>query len=542
MTEAIAAPSNMGDKRAPRFAGVCRQEAIYLLLIVAAGAAFRLYHIGWLSLWLDEAASEWMSRQSVSYLLTVLPTYETNPPLYYLLLKGWRTLMGDGEAGLRLLSALIGTTTIPLIFAIGKMLGGRSLGGKVGLLAAAMLAFSSLHVQYGQEARAYVLLVFAVALVMTCMMWLMLHTLQICARSDEPAFAQGGRSLPWVLGIMGFAMALIMWAHDTGALAVLAIVLPGLYWWLTDAKASRRAFIRLAIASIFAVTLFLPYLRYLLGHMAAVKSFWIQPPSWLTIVDTLTRVFGSASEAALLYYLIVVSLGVYGINLLWQRAPRAVVLLLLSVALVPMVLELLISVVAMPVFLDRTLLYCNLPLYLAAAYGIAQIPVKGFVAAVVLVNALVADLAFYFKDAKKEPWDQIAGYLSDSLQPGEPVILLPNYLLLPLDYYASRQKRGALQRIGVPEDWRDPVLLRRLDPTEASLNFSDRIDLDRISRLTRDSRKLAIVMRRVDLIDPKLLVKQEVLKTHVLSDSKTFFTVTVLLFESRAGRDGATNP
>lgn len=523
------------------FGYVSRQEAFYLLLIVIAGAAFRLYHIGWLSLWLDEAASEWMSRQSVSYLLTVLPTYETNPPLYYLLLKGWRTLLGDGEAALRLLSAVIGTATIPLVFAMGKMLGGKSSGAKIGLLAAAMLAFSSLHVQYGQEARAYVLLVFAVALAMAGMMWLIFHTPQICARSDQPEFENGGKNFPWVLGLMALAMALIMWAHDTGALAVLAIVLPGVYWWMTDAKCSRRAFIRLAIAGSLALALFLPYLGYLLGHMAAVKSFWIQAPSWLVVVDTVTRVFGSASEAALLYYLIFGSLGVYGINALWRRGPRSLVFLLVSVALVPMGLELLISVIAMPVFLDRTLLYCNIPLYLAAAYGIAQIPVRGFVAAVILVNALITDIAFYFKDAKKEPWNQIAEYLSDSLQPGEPVILLPNYLLLPLDYYAVRQKRGELQRIGVPEDWRDPVLMRRADPDQSRVNISDRIDLDRISRLTRDSKKLAIVMRRVDLVDPKLLVKQEVLKTHVLTETKAFYTITVLIFEARDSHDAATN-
>ena len=522
------------------FGRVSRQEAIYLLLIVIAGAAFRLYHIGWLSLWLDEAASEWMSRQSVSYLLTVLPTYETNPPLYYLLLKGWRTVMGDGEAALRLLSALIGTATIPLVFAMGKMLGGQSSGAKIGLLAAAMIAFSSFHVQYGQEARAYALLAFAVALVMACMMWLMCHTPQVCARADQPDFAQGGKKVPWVLGLMASGMALIMWTHDTGALAVLAIVLPGVYWWLSDAKCSRRAFIRLAIAGALALALFLPYLGHLLGHMAAVKSFWIEVPSWLVVVDTLTKVLGSASGAALLYYLIFCSLGVYGIEVLWRRGPRSVVLLLVSVALLPIGLELLISVFAMPVFLERTLIYCNIPLYLAAAYGIAQIPVKGFVAAAILVNALITDVALYFKDAKKEPWDQIAGYLADSLQPGEPVILLPNYLLLPLDYYAARQQRGQLQRIGVPRDWQDPALTRRAAPDRSQPDISGRIDLDRISRLARDSRKLAIVMRRVDLVDPKLLVKQEILKTHVLSETKVFFTITVLVFEARGSHDAAT--
>lgn len=64
--------------------------------------------------------------------------------------------IGDSEFILRFLSALFGTLTIPVIYLIGRDVCGR-LGGVV---AAALLTFSTVHVYYSQEARAYVTVLF----------------------------------------------------------------------------------------------------------------------------------------------------------------------------------------------------------------------------------------------------------------------------------------------------------------------------------------------------------------------------------------------
>src|SRR5260221_431406 len=81
---------------------------------------------------------------------------ESTPPLYYCLAWVWAKAFGTSEAGLRSLSALIGTATIPLAYAIGR----RAAGRLPGLIAAALCAFNPLLVWYSQEARSYALLVF----------------------------------------------------------------------------------------------------------------------------------------------------------------------------------------------------------------------------------------------------------------------------------------------------------------------------------------------------------------------------------------------
>jgi 4-amino-4-deoxy-L-arabinose transferase-like glycosyltransferase len=80
---------------------------------------------------------------------------ESTPPLYYLLAWLWSHLFGVREAGLRSLSALFGTATVPLAYLVGRELIGR----RVGLAVAAIVAVEPMLVWYSQDARAYALLV-----------------------------------------------------------------------------------------------------------------------------------------------------------------------------------------------------------------------------------------------------------------------------------------------------------------------------------------------------------------------------------------------
>src|SRR5260221_10370850 len=77
------------------------------------------------------------------------------PPLYYLLAWLWSHAFGVHEVGLRSLSALFGTGTVPVAFLAGRVLIGR----RAGLTLAAIVAVEPMLVWYSQDARAYALLV-----------------------------------------------------------------------------------------------------------------------------------------------------------------------------------------------------------------------------------------------------------------------------------------------------------------------------------------------------------------------------------------------
>jgi hypothetical protein len=116
----------------------------------------RFATLGLQSYWSDEAVTVDLLRRSLGRMLVALPHSERTPPLYYALAWLWSRAFGTGEVGLRSLSALVGTLTVPLAYAIGRRLAGE----RAGLLAAALTAVSPILVWYSQEARSYSLLVF----------------------------------------------------------------------------------------------------------------------------------------------------------------------------------------------------------------------------------------------------------------------------------------------------------------------------------------------------------------------------------------------
>lgn len=131
-----------------------------LLLIVCLGGALRFGTIGTQGFWLDEQATLSVIQNGPLDLLKAVQVGESNPPLYYLLAGGWERVFGSSEVGIRSLSALVGTATIPVVYAAGKALSSR----RAGLIAAALTATSPILVWYSQETRNYVLLVFLTAL------------------------------------------------------------------------------------------------------------------------------------------------------------------------------------------------------------------------------------------------------------------------------------------------------------------------------------------------------------------------------------------
>jgi mannosyltransferase len=128
-------------------------------------AAFvRFAGLGHQSFWYDEAWTDYLVRLRPGELLTLVPRTESTPPLYYMVAWAWVRVFGRDEAGLRSLSALAGTLTVPVAYATGTTLATR----RVGLVVAALAATSPLLVWYSQEARSYMLLVLLAALSLLC--------------------------------------------------------------------------------------------------------------------------------------------------------------------------------------------------------------------------------------------------------------------------------------------------------------------------------------------------------------------------------------
>jgi mannosyltransferase len=132
------------------------REARALAGITAIAAIVRFATLGHQSFDHDEAVTAVRVLQpGLAATMHVVIHTERSPPLYYLIAWAWSHLFGTGEIGLRSLSALFGTLTVPAAYLAARELASR----RAGLIAAAFVALNPYLIWYSQEARSYALYV-----------------------------------------------------------------------------------------------------------------------------------------------------------------------------------------------------------------------------------------------------------------------------------------------------------------------------------------------------------------------------------------------
>ncbi len=101
-------------------------------------------------LWRDEATSAQIANlptwgQRWRYL-----EFDSYPPLFHLVLRGWCALFSDGDASLRALGMLIGLGVLAAVWTAA-----RAVGVRVPLLALVLLGLNPMMIRYGDSVRAY---------------------------------------------------------------------------------------------------------------------------------------------------------------------------------------------------------------------------------------------------------------------------------------------------------------------------------------------------------------------------------------------------
>src|SRR5436190_16187277 len=127
-------------------------DAWWLGAIMLVGLAVRLYGLTGYGIWFDEGYHIALVQQpTVAAMLDAVLSNPPSDPLYVMLLRGWVSLFGHGDAEVRILSVLLSTATIPATYWLGRVIAGSA----VGLLGALFFALSPYAVELGQEAALY---------------------------------------------------------------------------------------------------------------------------------------------------------------------------------------------------------------------------------------------------------------------------------------------------------------------------------------------------------------------------------------------------
>ncbi|MGZ8693052.1 MAG: glycosyltransferase family 39 protein [Gaiellaceae bacterium] len=182
-----------------------RAEPLLVGLTVLA-AVLRFATIDQQSYWFDEAFTVALVGEPFPDMLHRITETEATPPLYYATAWVWTHVFGTGEVGLRSLSAVLGTATVPVLFAAGKAFVSR----RAGLVAAALAATSPLLIWYSQEARAHALLL----LLGAASLYFFARALDDANRRNLAAWA-----VVSALGVLTFYLAGLLFAAQAVVLA-----------------------------------------------------------------------------------------------------------------------------------------------------------------------------------------------------------------------------------------------------------------------------------------------------------------------------------
>jgi mannosyltransferase len=249
-----------------------------------AALLVRLVGVGDWGLWTDEALTIVLSKWS--FLEMVRFPLDPTPPLYYAL---HGALIGSDAtaAEMRAISTAAGVAAVLGMYVLGRL----CFGTAGGLVAAALLAVWTSHVEYSQEARAYALL-FLLSLVASIGVVLHAKALHEEALHEE---ARGGAdsAVRRRLGLALFALASIL-SFYTHVVSALWIALTSLIV-VASVMADRRRGPLLEVAVAFTVmaVLALPGLRWL--YLTTVDG---QDFAWLKQAD-LARFVGENANAFL---------------------------------------------------------------------------------------------------------------------------------------------------------------------------------------------------------------------------------------------------
>jgi hypothetical protein len=190
---------------------------------------------------------------------------DTNPPLYHVLLYGWTLWAGTSDAAVRLFSVMAALACLPLLWSLGKQIGGHS----AAWIACALFALAPAAIRYSTDARMYALLWFFVLL---------------AAWSALRLHRRGG-------SIAGFALFVVASAAGFLTHYFFVFVWGAIWVWLLwqPGRCNRRL---VMLSAVGIGILILPWYSFL----PASLSNWRVSQDWLTTRPRGYRVFHAPAE------------------------------------------------------------------------------------------------------------------------------------------------------------------------------------------------------------------------------------------------------
>ncbi|MEM9914046.1 MAG: glycosyltransferase family 39 protein [Planctomycetota bacterium] len=510
--------------------------------ITVAAVVLRFFNLANGGLWYDELIMARLTAGSWDALWTEIGL--GRPPVYPVAGKLWADVFGHSDIALRSLSALLGVASVPVLFFIAR----RLFDGRVALLAAGLLAVSPYQIYYSQEHRYYALFL------LLCLTSILL-LLRVLGVGDSTTAGRQPRSRwLWVGYVLISALAFYTHTFTLFLLSSIGIAVLAMYKSRALSPGRMRQFL---ISQVAIMGLILPWGLLKLGvwqrvttgtaaDSSALVAPWISSPPWWAPVRTVGNFLFLGvkylSEPWVIAALVVLVAGL-GWGLVRGGGPRrwagtstqavkeawtprrGAWWIAAAWAVGPLLMVLVLSYTVRPIYNDRYLMASTAGLYVLVAAGVVTLArvVPMWATVGVLLLGMTGSLMTYYQQPDKGAWAEAAAWLDDRLAGDEAL--------------AFSSERGiGRENANVRANW---FWYAQRGGDQENVKINVRNDF---TTVVGDLKRLADAHNGVWLVlwrdpDESIGLKDKfpagVVEGLELSESKVFFDLTLLRFESR---------
>ena len=413
------------------------RNKLIILSILLLALFLRIYDLGSESLWIDEGFSIRVAKLNLVQIIEQT-SWDTHPPLHFIILHCWINIFGDSEFSTRFLSVIFGFFAIFMMYRVGTLIFNKN----TGILASLLLSVSVFHIHYSQEVRMYGLM----ALLALCSMYFFIKLLE-------------ERNYTTSISYIVFS-TLLMYTHVYGFFIIIAQNIYLLTLFLLSKEEYKLNFRRWILFQLLLVVLYIPWINILINQILQVQSgFWIHRYPLHTQISYIFIKY-SGSLLLLLFFLLLSpistvsferikgnfnrknvfkSIESYSWNVSFSNANSIYLLLVWLFTL--HILPFIISQFSAPIYLCRCTIAASLAFYILIARGIENINNKyiKIITIILVIGFSLGSVGKYYTEVNKEQWREVANYIDLNAEKGDLLLFNAGFCIENVfDYYSKR--------------------------------------------------------------------------------------------------------
>jgi uncharacterized membrane protein len=389
-----------------------RNALIYLSILCGINVLIKLLYAGEMNYWLDETSSIFIAHKPIALIIRESFTVP-NPPLYFILLKGWTSVFGISELSTRALSVIFSSVTVFVLYHLAR----RFINRETALYVSLIFTLAQIQLYFSHETRGYTIIVFMA----TLSFYFYLQTLTI----------------PTLLNLVKYTVTitLLLYIHPVPVILIIIQFICLLLYF----KSNRKGTLYVIAGQVITAIIFGVWV--LNNRWVSEMQSWIPSPDLRKLKELLVTYLNTEFIYYLFIALLFICIGLIIIRLFQKKAVfedlRSFILLLLW-GLFPILIIYFISQYSSR-WDPRYMLFATPGLYLLISYIISKLPVNGLIRISLVVIILLSSLInFNLNPVKGEDWPGAISFMDKHRDDSTLTLVCADYQFMSFSYYYNK--------------------------------------------------------------------------------------------------------